>query len=305
MSAFRVEHLENLQDPRLDPFRELRENRVRRLGPVKAPSSPKTSSRADPPEPRLFIAEGEFVVRQLLLARRDRFRVRAMLVSPERFDRVHADFESLAQTSPSQPAPSHDANPRFDLFVAPSSLIEQVCGFDFHRGIIACGEELPGPTASQVANDSAVLLVLEDLTNHDNVGGLFRVARALGGSRAGVLLSPRCCDPLYRKSIRVSMGQVFHVPFASFSTWESLAPQLHGAGFRLFAMTPDAAATDLAQRGGLGSKPAIMLGSEGPGLTPEAISSADERIRIAIDPAADSLNVVTAGAIALHRFVVP
>jgi len=179
--------------------------------------------------------------------------------------------------------------------------MEQVCGFDMHRGILCAARRGTDRTVAEVMDAAEVLVVLEDLSNHDNVGGIFRSAAALGGpDRVGVLLSPRCCDPLYRKAIRVSMGWALRVPFATIDDWPSGLARLHEAGWKTLAMTPGEGSEPI---GGLGKidKPAILIGAEGPGLSDEALALASRRVSIPIHPAVDSLNATVAASIAIER----
>ena len=144
------------------------------------------------------------------------------------------------------------------------------------------------------------VVVLEDVGNPDNIGGIFRNALALGAEC--VLLSPRCCDPLYRKAIRVSIGATLRLVFAYIDDWPEGLERLRAAGLTLVALTPEATATDIAE---LASRQpqrvALLLGTEGPGLSGAAKARADVRVRIPLAPGTDSLNVATAAGIALHR----
>jgi tRNA G18 (ribose-2'-O)-methylase SpoU len=143
------------------------------------------------------------------------------------------------------------------------------------------------------------LLALEGVGNPDNVGGLFRVALALGAG--GVLLDPTSADPLYRKAIRTSMAASLRVPFARVEPWPSALDELKSRGFQVVALTPDPDATSIADYVVRpDSRLVLLLGSEGPGLENETMRYADVRLRIPIDPRADSLNVVVAAGIALN-----
>lgn len=146
------------------------------------------------------------------------------------------------------------------------------------------------------------MLVLEDLVDHGNVGAIFRCAAALGVD--AVLLSPRCADPLYRRAVKVSMGAVFAIPYARMTDWHNDLGRLRAAGFTLLALTPDQSAVPL-EKAPAGDRVALMLGSEGDGLSSHWLREADEPVRITMSPAAmnagvDSLNVVAAAAIACH-----
>ena len=150
--------------------------------------------------------------------------------------------------------------------------------------------ERPGP---------GLVLALEDVSNPDNVGGVFRNARAFGAD--AIFLSAGCADPLYRKAIRTSMGASLVTPFAHLPGWADGLAQLRAAGYTLVALTPDPSALDIAHLGAAPSRVALLLGAEGPGLSAETRAAADLRMQIAMAPGVDSLNVATAAAIALHR----
>lgn len=250
--------------------------------------------------PGVFLAEGELVVRTLIDSGR---RVRSVLITPTRLESMRDAIERLPAEVP--------------VYLAGPGVMDGVVGFHIHRGVLAAGERWPEPTLAEVLARATRVLVLEGLANHDNVGGLFRVAAALGGveaalrdggaheirleHRAAVVLSPGTCDPLYRKAIRVSMGSALRVPFATATPWPAVLADVCRAGFRLVALTPAADAVPIERLDPSGPRVAVMLGAEGPGLSAEAMAMADVRVRIPIDASVDSLNVVTAGAIALHR----
>jgi tRNA G18 (ribose-2'-O)-methylase SpoU len=145
------------------------------------------------------------------------------------------------------------------------------------------------------------LVVLEGVGNADNMGGIFRNAAAFGA--AGVVLGPRCCDPLYRKAIRVSMGAALRVPFASAEEgWPGALRDLKAEGFSVLALTPSPDATGLAEAAAVpGRRLAVLAGAEGYGLTGEALAASDVAVRIPMAPGTDSLNVATAVGIALHH----
>jgi tRNA G18 (ribose-2'-O)-methylase SpoU len=162
----------------------------------------------------------------------------------------------------------------------------------------------PSPTpVDALAGTAALLVVLEGVSNADNVGAIFRNAAAFGAG--GVLLSPTCCDPLYRKAIRTSMGATLSVPFARVEQddWPRFLTRLSSAGFTIVAMTPREPSESMESFAARprAARVALMLGTEGAGLTPIAESAADFRVRIPIDADVDSLNVATAAAIALYE----
>jgi len=218
----------------------------------------------------VFVVEGALAIANLLASP---YEVRSLLVTP-------AMRERLGDVA----APVH---------VAGRELMAEAAGFDVHRGALAVAVRPPLREAADVLRDARTVLALERLNDHENVGVLFRVARALGAD--AVLLDEETCDPLYRRAVRVSLGHVLHVPFAR-------TGDLLGAleGFTTVAMTPGA--SERVEDVEVGERVALLLGAEGPGLRAETIARADVRARIAMRPGVDSLNVATAAAIALHRF---
>jgi tRNA G18 (ribose-2'-O)-methylase SpoU len=174
-----------------------------------------------------------------------------------------------------------------------------VAGFDIHRGVLASADRQPLPAPAGLLSRARRVAVLEDVNDHENLGVIFRNAAALGVE--AVLLSPECCDPLYRRSVRVSMGHVLDLPFAVLAPWPAALSSLGDAGFELVALTPDPAAGDIRHLGlGTARKVALMLGAEGPGLSAAALQHAATRARITMSPGVDSLNVGSAAAIAFH-----
>jgi len=233
----------------------------------------------------LFMAEGELVVRQLL---NSPLKTKSILITPSRL--ASLDLTHLPPETP--------------IYLASQPLMNQIVGFNIHRGILAAGFRPTPPPLPNLLARAKTLVVLEDLSNHDNLGGIFRSAAALGGlAQTAILLSPRCCDPLYRKAIRVSMGTALRLPFATLDPWPSSLSLLKQAGFTLIALSP--AGSNPIQTLKPPAKVAVLLGAEGPGLTPEALAMADISAQIPMDPAVDSLNVVSAAGIALHRLARP
>ena len=226
----------------------------------------------------LFVAEGRLVVERLIDD--GRFAVESILVTP-------AAFEGLRDVL------SRSISP---VLVAPTAVVKAVTGFNFHRGCLGLARrpDEDEPLASFLS--ARRLLVLEGIGNSDNVGGLFRVASALGGD--GVLLDESSGDPFYRKAIRTSMAATLRVRFARLPLGEALA-WLQAAGFQTMALTPSADAVDISSVERR-NKVALLLGSEGAGLSKDTLAASDVRARIPIVPAADSLNVAVAAGIALH-----
>lgn len=234
-----------------------------------------------------FIAEGELVVRRLAASP---YRLRSLLLSDDRVPSVADLVRSLP--------------PHVPVYTAPRTVVHAVVGFPIHRGVLAAGERAPATDPRAMLAACSSLVVLEDIANLDNMGGVFRTAAALGGANPGVLLSPGCCDPLYRKGIRVSMGWALHLPFAVLDPWPHGLREVSAAGFTVIAMTPRQGALSLDQAAArCTGRAAVVLGTEGRGLSEEAIVSADLACRVPMNERVDSLNVVVAGAVALSRLV--
>ncbi|MEX1178550.1 MAG: RNA methyltransferase [Nitriliruptor sp.] len=230
----------------------------------------------------VFIAEGPNPVRELVTSP---YPVRSLLVAEERVAEV-TDL-LVAVDAP--------------VYVVPRDVLYELVRFPLHQGVLGCGVRRDPPVVDAVVHGARRLLVLEGLNDHENLGTLFRSARGLGYQ--GVLLGPGCADPLYRRSVRVSMGHVLHVPFARVDgeVGRSLEA-LHASGVRTVALTPDPDAPDLRRTADeLGDRPvALLLGAEGPGLSTAALTGAHLRARIPMRGGVDSLNVAAAGAIAMH-----
>jgi tRNA G18 (ribose-2'-O)-methylase SpoU len=229
----------------------------------------------------LFVAEGEKVIRRAIEAG---YPVRSMLVTQEKL----ATVEDLATDS------------QAPLYVVPGPVAEQLTGYQVHRGALASLRRRPLPAVAEVVAGSTRIVVLEDLVDHGNVGAIFRCAAALGVD--AIIVSPRCADPLYRRAIKVSMGAVFAIPYARMADWHGGLAELRSAGFRLLALTPDQSATPIGQVT-MGERAALLLGTEGDGLSSRWLSEANEAVCIPMAPGAmaagvDSLNVVAAAAIA-------
>jgi tRNA G18 (ribose-2'-O)-methylase SpoU len=177
-----------------------------------------------------------------------------------------------------------------------------VTGFNIHRGCLALGERGAAGDVTVLARDARRLVVLEQVANADNVGGVFRNAAAFAAD--GVILDPRSTDPLYRKAIRTSVGAALHVPFARAADWPSALEEIRNAGMILIGLTPSPDAERIGRVAERldGTRAALLLGHEGDGLTEAALASCDIRARIPMEgAAADSLNVATAAAIALYE----
>jgi tRNA G18 (ribose-2'-O)-methylase SpoU len=269
--------VDSRDDPRLADYRDLKDAQLRAL-----------AGGSGYPADGLFIAEGDLVVRQLAASG---LGVRSVFITP---NRLGAMGDAMAEFPPGTP-----------IYLAEPPVLNAVVGFNIHRGVLAAGERPPAPDLRQMLGSVRSLVVLEDLANHDNVGGIFRAVGALGGlGRAGVLISPRCCDPFYRKAIRVSMGMALRVPSARLEPWPEGLAALKEAGFTLLALTPRPGAAPIDALESI-AKPALLLGAEGPGLSEAAMAAADRLVRIPIARGVDSLNVVVAAGIALHRLCAP
>jgi tRNA G18 (ribose-2'-O)-methylase SpoU len=227
----------------------------------------------------VLIAEGPNVVRELLVSP---YPTRSLLVTTEHADELASEVAHLD----------------VPLYVVEREVLYDVVRFRLHQGVLACGGRLPQPPLDEVLRPARTVAVLEGLNDHENLGTLFRSARGLGVE--AVLLAPGCADPLYRRSVRVSMGHVLHVPFTRVGSLESALPDLHARGFATVALTPRAGAVDLAAWTRPAERVAVLLGAEGPGLSEAAISGATHAARIAMHGGIDSLNVAAAGAIAFH-----
>jgi tRNA G18 (ribose-2'-O)-methylase SpoU len=230
-----------------------------------------------------FVAEGEVVVRVLLT--RARHRAESLLIADHRLAAQSGLLGDLPDDIP--------------VYAAGQAVMDAVVGFHIHRGILALGRRAPEPSAAErVARlgDGAVVLVLFGISNHDNMGGLLRNAVAFGAD--AVILDPNCCDPFYRKAIRVSVGAALVAPLARLSPGEDAIDLLERFGFRALALTP-AGATTLT-RLARPRRAAVLLGAEGPGLPPSVLARA-EGVAIPMSGGMDSLNVAVTSGIVLHH----
>jgi tRNA G18 (ribose-2'-O)-methylase SpoU len=226
----------------------------------------------------LFVAEGEKVIRSAISAG---YPVRSLLVTPER-------LAGLAELAGSCPAP---------VYVVPAEVAESLTGYRVHRGALASMRRRPLPAVTDVLRGARRVVVLEDLVSHENVGAIFRCVAGLGFD--AVVLAPRCTDPLYRRSVKVSMGAVFEVPYARMRDWRGGLGELRAAGFALLALTPAADALPIGEVQADG-RIALLLGTEGRGLSDRWREAADVAIRIPMHGAVASLNVASAAAIACY-----
>jgi tRNA G18 (ribose-2'-O)-methylase SpoU len=185
-----------------------------------------------------------------------------------------------------------------DVYVCADTVVEAAAGFPVHRGALAAMHRPALPALEEVVRDARTILVLEDLVEHQNVGSAFRAAAALGAD--AVLVSARCADPLYRRSVKVSTGTVFQVPWTRFAGWEELAPILRAEGIGIAALAlRDDAETLESYAARRPERVALAFGSEGPGLTAPALAAADAVVTIPMAGGVDSLNVASTAAVAL------
>lgn len=182
------------------------------------------------------------------------------------------------------------------VHVGSPDLLEVVTGFAIHRGIVASAGRLPLPRPEAVLSGARQVAVLEAVNDHENIGALFRNAAAFGID--AVLLDPTTADPLYRRSVRVSLGHVLHVPWARMEPWPDGLAVVRDAGFRVLALSPAGPRTVAEAVADTSDPIAWLLGAEGPGLSDVAVAAADEQVRIPIAEGVDSLNVATAAAVA-------
>ncbi len=253
----RLVQISDPADPRLDDFRDLTDADVR------------IDRRG------VVIAEGVNVVERLATSA---YRIRAVAAVPARAEALRPVLDPLD----------------VEVFVVDKWTLSEVAGFRVTRGVLASADRPIAVPAAELVAGASRIAVLEGLNDFENLGALFRNAAAFGID--AVLLDPRTADPLYRRSVRVSMGYVLRVPFAVLpGDWpESLAVL---EDFQILALTPRVGATDLRE---VGRPPrwAVLLGAEGPGLSEAALARADQRVRIPMAGGVDSLNVATAAAVA-------
>lgn len=259
--------IEDPQDPRLADYVGLTDVALRR--------------RVEP-EHGLYVAESERVIRRALAAGH---RPRSYLMAP----RWLAELGDVVDRA------ARDGIP---VYVGEPEVIERLTGFHLHRGALAAMHRPVLPTLDEVLAGARRVVVLEDVVDHTNVGAAFRSAAALGAD--AVLVTPRCADPLYRRSVRVSMGTVFQVPWTRVDPWPAGVGAIRAAGFVVaaLALTDEAVPLDvLATRAP--QRLAVVLGTEGDGLRRPTVAAADLAVRIPMAAGVDSLNVAAAAAVAL------
>jgi tRNA G18 (ribose-2'-O)-methylase SpoU len=240
-----------------------------------------------------FVAEGPLVIRKLLTTNHQ---VRSVLVIPRQ-------RAALADVLDQLDAP---------VYVVEPAVMEQTVGFDLHRGAVAAVERYPMPAIERVLEGASRIAILERVNDHENLGALFRNAAAFGFD--ALLLCPQCSDPLYRRTVRVSIGHVLTVPWTRAEPWPAALDLVGELGFTLLALTPAADArrietitapssTAPSSTGTSGAgRIAILVGAEGPGLSDAALARSAIRVRIPMAPGVDSLNVGVAAAVAFAHF---
>jgi tRNA G18 (ribose-2'-O)-methylase SpoU len=299
VSAAVPTRLDDPADPRLDDFRDLRQPGVRR------------SRESDD----FLVAEGPNVVRRLL---ESDLHVRAVLIAESKTEALADVIASATRTVPG-PGPGPDAGsladpgrhavepvvPLCPVYVASREVLRAVAGFDLHRGVVASADRPADAGLSAVitraARTKGTIAVLQGLNDHENLGAIARSARALGIQ--ALVLDPTCADPWYRRTVRVSMGEILHLPIARCASMTEALSALEAAGVTAAALTPNTATaggapTDIHtwQRPAAGV--ALVFGAEGPGLPDDTLVRCDVRLRIPIAADVDSLNVGHAAAVA-------
>jgi tRNA G18 (ribose-2'-O)-methylase SpoU len=258
--------IDDPDDPRIAPYRNIRERDLAgRQG--------------------RFIAEGKVVLNVLFSARR--FETESALVLE---NRLQGTIDTLRQAPDGMP-----------VYVATSAVMDAIAGFHMHRGILAIGRKRQPESVDEVLAllpARALVVALVGVSNHDNMGAIFRNAAAFGAS--AVVLDDTCCDPLYRKAIRVSVGAALKVPFATGGSAVELAAALEAHRFNQMALSPGGAIDIRTIE--KSDRMALYLGTEGEGL-PDFLLSRLKTVRISMAPGFDSLNVAAASAIALHRLL--
>ena len=251
-------------DPRLDDYRGLTDTALRTVSD---------------PTGGLYIAESTKVIARAVAAGH---RPRSVLLQQKRVDEIRGILGDLD----------------VPVYVVPDEVAEAVTGFAVHRGTIASMHRPELPTVREVLEGASTVLILENIGDHTNVGAAFRAAAGLGAD--AVLVSPGGADPLYRRSVRVSMGTVFQVPWTRISDWDAAIADLHAADFDIAALAlRDDAVTLNAYVADRPDRVALVMGSEGDGLSRTVLEGADHVVTIPMSGGVDSLNVASAAAVAL------
>lgn len=259
-----LELIADSEDPRLADYRNLTDTALRRVAE---------------PERGLYIAESVKVIRRAVEAGHT---PRSVLTQRRWVGQIEEVF----------------AGRNTPVYVVSDDVAERLTGFAVHRGALAAMHRPALPTVAEVLRGARLVLVLEDLIEHSNVGAAFRAAAGLGAD--AVLVSPRCADPLYRRSVKVSTGTVFQVPWTRIGEWTDAVAELHAAGFDVAALALRDDAVPLGDYAAdRPAKVALVMGTEGDGLSRSALESADRVVTIPMRRGVDSLNVASAAAVAL------
>jgi len=267
-----VHPVDDVDDPRVDDYRHLTDVGLR---------------RRREPEQGLFMAESHQVIARAVVAG---YPVRSVLTTPRWQSALQDLFDDDAVGAGLRDTP---------VFVAEPDIVAQITGYRVHRGALAAMTRLPLPAARDVLRGASRIVILEGIVDHTNVGAVFRSAAGLGFD--AVLVDPTCADPLYRRSVRVSMGAVFSLPWTRLGPWPSSLTELYDEGWEVVALTPRPTAEPLSS---VAAQPparlALLLGSEGPGLSQDALRSVTRHVRIPMAAGVDSLNVAAAVAVACY-----
>ncbi len=270
----RVVDVTDPADPRVDDFRDLRA--VDRRPDLRALPGGGAGKG-------LVIAEGVTVVTRMIASR---FAPHAFLGVGRRLDElVRAGTVTVAEDG----VPFHRAE---------AGVMAETVGFHLNRGVLGAAHRPPPLSVGEVIAGGRTLVVLEGVNDHENIGSIFRNAAGLGVD--AVIFGAGCADPLYRRSVRVSMGHALLVPFAEYEVWPDDLDRCVDAGYRLVALTPGADSVPLAQAVDA-DRVAFLVGAEGPGLAEETMRRCDMRARIPMSRGTDSLNVATAAAVAFYE----
>lgn len=259
--------IDDALDPQLDDIRDLKHSDAKK---------------------GLVFAEGPLVCGRLV---ESRFPVRAVFGFGGRLESFLADYgEELERRE-------------VPVYEISREIMGEVAGYDMHRGLLASADRPAPMGVDEVIEGASTLVILEGVGDHENIGAIFRNAAGMGVD--GVLFGASTADPLYRRSVRVSMGHALRTPFAhlegSPTTWQRSLAQLQDAGFHVVALTPAPDAVELKDAVAGHEKVAFLVGAEGPGLTEHAMRAADVRAQIPMAPGTDSLNVATSAAVAFYE----
>jgi tRNA G18 (ribose-2'-O)-methylase SpoU len=266
----RIERIPDAGDPRLSDYRDLTDVALRRV---------------QEPAGGLYIAESAKVIARALGAGH---RARSVLVQEKWVDEVGTLLGDID----------------VPVYVANAEVAEQLTGYAVHRGALAAMHRPPMPDPAAILRDARTVVILEDIVDHTNVGAAFRAAAGLGAD--AVLVTERCADPLYRRSVRVSMGTVFQVPWTRLPAWPAARVLLQDAGLHVAALALADHAVDLDVFAA--SRPervAVLFGAEGDGLSRAALGAADTVVTIPMAGGVDSLNIASASAVALWALAHP